>query len=298
MPTTPPPPPTRRRRLNPFLQYPGGKRALADRVLNLLAPDGRAPTVVYEPFLGAGAVSLAALERWPGVRCVGSDASGPLVEVWQSVLQEPALVAAELAVLCAEPCTEAAYYELRAEYNAGGIPRHVKAALAIYLNRAGFNGLWRFNRRGELNVPWGKRLTVAVPDLREWGHLGRGGVFTVVRRSYADVGPVGPGDAVYLDPPYAPPANSDRPAPFTAYGAPDAGPWTMAHTFAVVDWATDAAGQGARVVLSHTEAPELNEKLLDLGWTIETLDVKRTISRNGATRAPVREILATIGGPQ
>jgi site-specific DNA-adenine methylase len=65
--------------MNPFLKYPGGKRLLAERILDLLGV-GDAPSVLYEPFLGAGAVSLAALGRWPNVQVWGSDAAKPLTD--------------------------------------------------------------------------------------------------------------------------------------------------------------------------------------------------------------------------
>ena len=287
---------------------------MASKVLDLLALDGAAPCVLYEPFLGAGAVSLAALERWPDVRVCGSDASGPLCAVWDGVLAYPYAVAACLDDLTDAPCTEARYYDLRAAFNTLWAERDTVplsfarfAALAIYLNRAGFNGLWRFNRRGELNVPWGKREDVKVStfDADAWAAVGgyvdplrmavgHGGYDGVCALGSLACGRVLPGTVVYLDPPYAAPRGSDA-RPFVAYGTGLG--WTMDDTFRVVDLATRVAEQGARVVLSHSADASpggLNARLKENGWTVHDVSVKRTISRDGATRAPVGEILAVL----
>ncbi len=277
----------------PFLKYPGGKTHLAVRVLDAL--DLRPTDTLVEPFLGGGAVTLAALHR--RARVVAGDASAHLVEIWRTVMTEghTAIWAAE--VYLARVTDAESYYDLRRKYNDTR-----DAAMALALNRACFNGLWRFNAAGEFNVPWGKRPQTTFPPhvggTAEWlrnRYLRSPGSLVVRRGDWREVLRAAPTGAVaYLDPPYSP-AGAAR--PFVAYGAPG---WTYQSTVALVDEVTALVRRGdlRRAVLSYMDSPELAEHLTRQGWKVEYVNMTRSISRKGDGRGSVRESFASICGAQ
>ena len=90
--------------------------------------------------------------------------------------------------------------------------------MLIYLNRTGYNGLFRLNSRGEFNVPAGRYESVRICDpdnLRGLAAaLGEPGTSIEVETFDRALASTGAGDFVYLDPPYAP---VSRTAHFTSY---------------------------------------------------------------------------------
>ena len=277
--------------MKPFLKYPGGKAALAERILDTL--DVREGTVLVEPFLGAGAVALAALDR--GATVLASDLSLPLVRTWAGVLDYGPDVLAAIADLEVLDLTDAVYRDIRATFNVGlYTPGH--AAYAIYLNRACFNGLWRFNADGDFNVPWGKKSKVTVAESAKdtikglWAWKLAGMINVVWASAFEAVDDAPPGAVVYLDPPYVPSKRDPKRPAFTAYGVGSEPLWTFDDTLHLVDVVRDV---GRRCVLSYSADPVLVQHLTATGWHVEHLDVKRTISRDGDGRKPAREILAS-----
>ncbi len=276
----------------PFLKYPGGKARLAERVLDTLevGPD----TVLVEPFLGAGAVTLGALER--GATVYASDASDALMMVWHGVALDGRRVMERAERHLRNVVGDASYRALRTMYNTRGYGGCVEltAAQAIALNRACFNGLWRFNAAGAFNVPWGKNPRATVPqaayETAEFVQDAlRRGRLHLVYRKVAEV--AGMRDAVvYLDPPYAP---SGSAKPFTSYGAPG---WTYNDTVRLVGRAmTWVRVYGTRrVVLSYMDDDALAGALRNAGWTVDYVTLTRSISRSTQGRGPTREIFATL----
>jgi DNA adenine methylase len=142
------------------IKWPGAKRWAAARfgplVLETLERRGG---VYFEPFFGGGSMGLyvgAAIAarggpRPPVTRIIASDVIEPLVDFWRAVKDYPAELAFTVARIGLEyGLDEAGYYAVRAE--APDEPLH-RAARFVYLNRLGFNGLWRENAKGAMNVP-------------------------------------------------------------------------------------------------------------------------------------------------
>ncbi len=149
---------------SPFLKWAGGKARLAPVVL------GRAPERFgryHEPFLGGGAVffAFAGAGRAPAPHL--SDANPALISCYRSVRDDPEGVIAALETLetryLALGTDERAgcYYEVRAARPEGAA---ANAARLIFLNRTGYNGLYRENSRGEFNVPHGRYVRPRILD--------------------------------------------------------------------------------------------------------------------------------------
>jgi len=289
--------------LKPFLKYPGSKRTLAPRAVEILGRDGP-PDVYVEPFLGSGAVFLEARRSWGRNTYYDlSDACAPLIDVWRAIRADPRGVSEALGAMWSKDVTEAYYLQQRRLYNLCTGVEAAHAARALWLNKACFNGLWRFNRAGDFNVPWGKKATVGgLPTEADlWEVSGALNGVPLRAEGIGDLTGIdgwfyaGPKGAIYLDPPYAPSCPAAAKKAFVSYGAP--GPaWTFKDTVALVECceARVRAG-GVRVVLSYMDDPLLVPVLQTGGWVVEYPTMPRTISRDGDGRKPVREILATLG---
>lgn len=128
----------------PFLRWAGGKRWLAPQAAELFGPhEGR----YIEPFLGSGAVFFALAPE----KAILADSNGDLIDCYRCVRDEPDSVVTKLLGM---DTSRDAYYRYRAQ-----MPKRPtdRAARFIYLNRTSFNGLYRVNREGVYNVPYGYR---------------------------------------------------------------------------------------------------------------------------------------------
>ena len=148
-------------------------------------------------------------------RALIADLNYHLVDCYEHLIANPERVVSELQLLLAKPVSEARYYEIRAEYNRSK-PSARQAARFIFLNKTCFNGIFRVNRRGEFNVPFGRKFSPAIPDRDQIAAAARSFERAEVRREgYEDtLARVVRGDMVFLDPPYPP---SSRTAYFAHY---------------------------------------------------------------------------------
>ena len=264
----------------PFLKWAGGKRQLLPRILDL-AP-ARIDTY-YEPFVGGGAVffALAAARRFG--RAVLGDANPELVNCYQIVRDD---VEAVIALLQDHRNTRAAYYRVRGQQLTKLTPAE-RAARVIYLNRCGYNGLYRVNRDGQFNVPFGsyaKPKICDVPRLRAASRVLKGvdlvcGDFrdVLARRAPSEQ------DFVYLDPPYVP---ISKTASFTSYAARDFGPEDQRR---LADVLSSLSRDSIPAVLSNSYCRDT--RALYVGLKIQRVPARRAINSVGGGRGPVSEIL-------
>lgn len=177
--------------LAPLLPWPGGKRWLLPRLLELVPWDVRR---YYEPFFGGGALFLALRPTTATI----SDRNAALMECYAAVRDHPAEIARILRSL---PRDRESYLRIRASLPQGEPER---AARLIYLTTLAFNGIYRVNRSGRFNVPYGGRT---YDDLGSEAFLrshaeALAGV-EIKSGDFEDaVAGAGSGDFVYLDPPY------------------------------------------------------------------------------------------------
>lgn len=183
------------------LPYQGSKRALAGRILARLP--GRVATL-HEPFAGSAAVSLAALYAGRAGAVVLNDANQPLMALWSAVLDDPHHLADGYARLWQEQLADPAAYftRVRAEFNADPAPHRLLYLLARCVKAA-----VRYNARGEFNQAADRRRLGARPEAMRARLVGAhrllAGRARLTAGDYRDaLAAVGPGDVVYLDPPY------------------------------------------------------------------------------------------------
>ena len=263
----------------PFLKWAGGKRQLLARIEPLL-PE-RIDTY-FEPFLGGAAVffRLTAARRFR--RAVLADANHELVDCYKAIQRDVDGVIAELRRYKNDL---ALYYEVR-ERDPAGLSAAARAARLIFLNRCGYNGLYRVNSKGRFNVPFGRykkplicdepRLRVASAALRKVKIFC--GDFAKTLQS------VGPGDFVYLDPPYVPLSAT---ASFTAYAARDFGARDQQR---LADTLRALGGRKVPALLSNSDCATTRALYRDFE-RVDSVPARRAINSVGHARGPVDELL-------
>lgn len=264
----------------PFLKWAGGKGQLLEQLQPLLpvAPFRR----YFEPFVGSAALFFALRPA----EATLSDVNEELIDCYLAVQKQVERLASALARHTYE---EALYYQVRAQEPAAlDLPR--RAARTIYLNKTGYNGLYRVNRAGLFNVPFGRYTNpgfcspASLANLRACSRALRGA--RVVVRDFAQVVTrARKGDFVYCDPPYVPLSGTSA---FTAYQAGGFGPDEQARLAEVVARLTDA---GVLVMLSNSDTPSVRKLYASSRYRINTVTASRSINSRGSGRGKVREVV-------
>lgn len=253
----------------PPLKWAGGKRWLLPRLKELWQPNRRRRLV--EPFCGGLAVALGLQPA----RALLNDINPHLINYFRRLQKGIYL---EIAM----ENDEALYYRHRARFNEiigrGQESSREAAALFYYLNRTGYNGLCRFNKKGEFNVPFGRYKKINyVRDYSRYKELL--GPWEFSSNDFEQLVPE-EGDFIYADPPYD--------VDFTHYSKAGFG-WEDQRRLA--RWLVRHPGP---VVLSNQATERIVELYRDLGFTLTFLEAPRMISCTGDC-TPAREVLALKG---
>jgi DNA adenine methylase len=248
-----------------------------ERIRRIL-PEGKR---LIEPFAGAAAVFM----NTDYASALLSDSNADLISLY-SVLKEEGEQFARYcgSLFVPENNVPEAYYALRDEFNSTHNKRR-KAALFLYLNRHGYNGLCRYNAKGLFNVPVGRYVKPYFPaeEMLAFHAKAQRAEFQVA--DFRDVmRQARPGDVVYCDPPYVP---LSRTANFTGYGK--AG-FSEDDQCELVRISEELAEHGVPVVISNHDTSFTVHAYRNA--QITRFPVQRFISRNGQNRGRAGELLA------
>ena len=277
----------------PFLKWAGGKRQMR----HLLASKMPQSIEHYiDPFLGGGSLPLHLLSEGRIKKATLSDVCWPLVNTWIQVRDRPdgLLESAKQYENTADAYNKAVlrFRELSEPLPTRGDEALEAAGLFLYLNAAGFKGMYRTSARSGFNVPFGhnKHLRLKPVLLREASRLLNAHDVTILCTSFElPISMAGPGCAVFADPPYA----KLKPGSFVKY----AGPFGAAEHTALAEGMVAAHQRGAICVSTNADTPEARAFYQDM--RIEGMIAPRRIS-SGTGKGPkaAREILCTLGvGP-
>ena len=254
-------------RSKPPLKWAGGKRWLVPHIEPLWRRQQQRRYV--EPFCGGLAVALALQPE----RALLNDLNPHLINFYKQIRSG-------LALEIEARYEQKLFYEQRARFNqliktdCAGTKE--AAQLFYYLNRTCFNGLCRFNRSGEFNVPFGQYKTVNyATDFHSYRKLFRRWSFT--NQDLAKL-PIESDDFIYGDPPYD--------VEFTTYSA---GGFTWEDQVRTAELLARHRGP---VVLSNQATKRIVNLYRGLGFKLKFLDAPRRINSNG-NRDPAREVLAS-----
>ena len=294
----------------PLLKWAGGKRQLLPQLRRYYPADFRR---YIEPFTGSGAVffDLYAAGRLEGRRARLADVNPDLVGCYRTVRDEADAVIAALSALAEEHRERGddCYYDVRdrrfnparmgltlGDPSVAGRYTPELAAMLIYLNRTGFNGLFRLNRRGEYNVPAGRYTNPHICDADHVRSVARAlqlsGLTLECIPFERVLSEAGNGDFIYCDPPYAP---LSRTAAFAHYTA---GGFSGHDQARLQETVLGAARRGAVVLLSNSSAPEIvtaygGHQARAAGLTLQYVPARRAINSRAALRGPVNELIVT-----
>lgn len=268
----------RKATVRPFLKWAGGKLRIVDQIRAVLPPGKR----LVEPFVGSGALFLNS--DYPSYLL--ADVNGDLVDLYRQLKAGGAAFVDYCATFfTAEANTAEVYYIRRERFNLVIDPAE-KAALFLYLNRHGYNGLCRYNAAGGFNVPFGRYRVPYFPRAEMLSFLHKAERAELAVAPFADtLAQTKPGDVGYCDPPYVPLSAT---AHFTSYSADGFGCEDQQR---LATMAGELARRGVAVVISNHDTPAT--RTLYAGATHHRyFPVARHISRDGANRTPVDEVLA------
>lgn len=271
--------------MKPIVKWAGGKRQLLEQ----LSPSIPLSCLYVEPFVGGGAVWLHAHPQ----HAIINDSNPELINVYKVVRDSPD----ELIALLREH--EAAdsskhFYEVRAWDRDPSVFAKLssveRAARTVYLNKTCYGGIWRVNKKGQMNTAYNprrrQRYIVNETSIRALHDYLAGNDIDIRCGDYADTLAELPEDSfVYLDPPYMPAGKTES---FTRYTADC---FDYKEQVRLRDWCVRLRAKGIPFIESNSDTPAVRELYKD--FIIRTIPARRSINSHSGKRGPVSEVLIT-----
>jgi DNA adenine methylase len=263
----------------PFLKWPGGKRWLAPLLSKIFKPE--LAGTYFEPFSGAASVFLEFLPS----EAVLSDTNAELIDTFLTVREDPSTVVDRVWRFSN---TADCYYQVRASSPRTAVSR---AARFVYLNRTCWGGVYRLNRRGEFNVPFGDsgRALCSRAHVQEVARR-----LKLAELSVSDFEPIMAnarrGDVVYADPPYTTRGENNG---FVRYNE-SLFRWKDQMRLAAAS--RRARSRGAFVAISGLFHPDVLS--LYPGWWVLRLSRASRVSRKLTGRKEIHEALIVSRRPK
>lgn len=267
--------------IRPIVKWVGGKRQVMNEIIKHVPNDFN---TYYEPFIGGAAVLFEIQPK----KAVINDINIELINMYITVKNEVDKLIIDLKK---HRNTKEYYYSVR------GLDRDIdtynelsnveKASRLIYLNKTCYNGLYRVNRKGQFNTPYGKYVNPNIVNengLRVVHTYFKNNNIVIKNESFASaVSDAKRGDFVYFDPPYDPVSSSSS---FTSYAKEDFGRKDQIMLKETCDLLNS---KGVKFLLSNSAT----DFIIDLykEYSIELIDAKRSINSKGNGRGSVKEVL-------
>lgn len=274
---------------SPIVKWVGGKRKLAAEITSHFGQCHK----YFEPFAGGAAVMLELAPK----DAVVADINPELINMYQVVKEFPRDLCDKLASDYEHRTNEESYYEIR---NKDRIPGYLendskdgridRAARFLYLNKTGFNGLWRVNAQGQNNVAYGKYKNPCVLDrdsimgLSEM--LNTNNISFRCQDYQTTVMDAGMNDLVYMDPPYDIEAGQNG---FTSYSKSGFNRENQRELKSVSD---RLLSRGCKVFISNSNT-EFIRNLYgnDSRYIIHEIEARRSVGCNADSRKKITELL-------
>lgn len=289
--------------VHPFVKWAGGKGQLLD-VLKSNLPNGMGTKITKyaEPFVGGGALLFALLSEYSFEEVYICDNNKALINTYSIIkdyctelIQMLADMQSKYNVCADNEEKQTYYYEQRDRYNALSLndtTRIEKAALFIFLNRTCFNGLYRVNKKGCYNVPFGKHSNPTICDTENLIKISEA-LKNVIMRScdYHDVLNFADENTfIYIDPPYRP---LNATSGFTSYTEDQ---FNDQNQIELADMYKELSAMGSKVMLSNSDPHNVDESdnfFDDLysDFTILRVEASRMINSKASSRGKIKELL-------
>ena len=273
--------------MKPFLKWAGGKTQLLPEVLKHVP---QSFDTYYEPFIGGGAL----LFEMQSKRAVIADVNAELINCYKVIRDNPDRL---MELLDTFPIDEDFFYKMRqADRDEAFVMAsdYWKAARIIYLNKTCFNGLYRVNKRGEFNTPWGKKKP--GQSIYDRGQIEAISTYlnnnqvTILNSGFNETlkriskPRISDGKVfVYCDPPYDVLSETSN---FTGYSV---GGFSRQDQTVLKNSVDDLTDLNCKVLLSNADTPFIRNLWKD--YEIITIESSRAINSKGAKRGKINEVL-------
>ena len=264
----------------PFLKWAGGKRQLLPEIRKYVPKQYE---TYYEPFVGAGAVLFDLQPK----KAVINDINVELVNTYHVIREH---VDELVETLKKHKNDKDYYYHIRnldrtAEFHQ--LSMIERSARMIYLNKTCFNGLYRVNRQGQFNVPYGKYKNPNIVNeevLRAVHHYLTNNDITILNVDFVQaVETAKAGDFIYFDPPYDPVSET---ASFTSYSL---GGFDRDDQLRLRDLFIELHERGCYVLLSNSATEFIQDIYAD--FHVELISASRAINSVASKRGKIAEVL-------
>lgn len=268
-----------------LLKWPGGK----SRVMPELLPHLPKAGCLVEPFVGGASVFLNTDYR----RYILADINPDLIRLYREVKSNPELVIDLARPLFATGNSKEEYLQNRRIFNGTkGLLDVARAALFLYLNRHGYNGVVRYNQSGGYNVPFGQHKTAPYfpeAEIRQFAEKANDTKAIFLCSSFQNTLKVmvGTDEAIYCDPPYLPASET---ANFTQYHTE---PFTEKHHRQLAAELLEVNRKyGAPVVISNSDTETTRE--IYHRFRLHEIDVQRSVSTDASNRQKAKEVIGVL----
>lgn len=263
----------------PFLKWVGGKTQIVPKIEELLPRDIE---TYYEPFIGGGALFFNLANKRRFTRAVLNDWNPELINVYRVVRDFVDELVEQLSLL---EINKEFFLELR-KTDPNDLSPVRRAARTLYLNKTCFNGLYRLNKKGQFNSPWGKYKNPNIINevvLRNCSEaLNR---FAILHnKDFSETVETAKfGDVVYFDPPYVPLNDTSNFLNYTSDGFT----WDDQRRLAICF--RKLVEKGVAVIASNSDTPQVHE--LYEGFERHIIQARRSVNSKGSGRGPINEVL-------
>lgn len=295
----------------PFLKWAGGKGQLLNVIDSILPVELTNGSIekYFEPFIGGGAVFFHLAQKFHFEEIYISDINRELIIAYKVIKKnvEPLIDALnnteiEYLNLSSDERKEY-YYKIRYVFNHNMSEINFdsfhsswieRTAQLVFLNRTCFNGLFRVNKKGEFNVPYGKYKNPKICDKKNLLKVSNLLEFTTIKRGDFSIftNIIDENSFVYFDPPYRPLNTSSSFTSYSMFFFDDAAQLRLADYYGLLD------KKGAKIVLSNSDPKNINKEdhFFDnayRGFNIKSVEASRNINSKGNKRGKISELLIT-----
>lgn len=255
-----------------FLKWAGSKLQLVEPIKELVNNNG----LFIEPFAGSGVISLNVDNK-----CVLNDINTDLINLYGVINNKCEKFIEDLLPLFKNGNDSDFFYDIRNKFNETE-DAYKKSLYFVYLNRHCFNGLCRYNKNKNFNVPFGKYKKVNIPEeqIRNFAKkrfiLFNSNYMDIIEKYYSDENNI-----IYCDPPYTPLSSSSN---FTSY-------WDNFNFDEQIKLVELCEKSKCKIIISNSYCKENMD--IYKNFNIRKVNVIRKISNKKESRGTVEEILAT-----
>ena len=292
--------------VKPFVKWAGGKGSLKTQLTPIYPYDLKNGIInnYVEPFVGGGAVLIDILQKYDVKSAYAFDINLDLINCYNIIKANVEELIKELKekednyLKLEDEKRQKYFYEIRKEYNSYRISTEElsvkRASEFIFLNRTCFNGLYRVNKSGEFNVPFGKYKNPTICDAKNLRNLSN--LFKNVVFQYGDYTTsnkyIDNKTFVYFDPPYRPLSITSGFTSYTKEDFNDNNQKELAQYFKGLDC------KKAKLMLSNSNPKNTNEndnffEEIYRGFNINEVSAKRMINSNSKGRGAISELVIT-----